>query len=324
MLHVLEIAMARPIWTGAITFGLVHVPVRLYPATQSKSVSFHQLEKGTGERIRYQRVAEESGHEVPWENIEKGFEFEKGRYVVLSPEELEALEPKKKRAIAIEEFVRISEIDPILWQATYYLGPDRKEAADAYALLRRAMDETGRVGIGRFVMRTKEYLATIRPYGKDQLALETMFFPDEIRSEDVVENLPKKHKVDVKELEMAVRLVEAMASEWNPEKHHDRFRERVLQVVNQKVRGEEIVVEKEPSAPRVVDLMKALRKSLEATEAAPARRSNGKAAARPSDGNDLQSLSKAELYERAAESDVSGRSKMSRDELIRALERKAS
>jgi DNA end-binding protein Ku len=315
--------MARPIWTGAISFGLVHVPVRLYSATQSKSIAFHQLEKGTGERIRYQRVAEESGHEVPWENIEKGFEFEKGRYVVLTPEELETLEPKKNRAIAIEEFVRLSEIDPILWQATYYLGPDRKEAVDAYVLLRRAMEETGRVGIGRFVMRTKEYLATIRPYGKHTLALETMYYPDEIRSDEVVENLPKKHHVDARELEMAMRLVEAMASEWKPEKHRDRFRERVLEVVNQKVRGEEIVVEKEPAAPRVVDLMKALRASLEATEGSGARRSNGERAG-PSNGHELRSLSKTELYERATEAEVPGRSKMSREELIRALERKAS
>jgi DNA end-binding protein Ku len=312
--------MARPIWTGAISFGLVHVPVRLYSATQSKNVAFHQLEKGTGERIRYQRIAEESGHQVPWENIEKGFEFEKGRYVVLTPEELETLEPKKNRAIAIEEFVRLTDIDPILWQATYFLGPDRKESVDAYVLLRRAMEETGRVGIGRFVMRTKEYLATIRPYGEQVLALETMFFPDEIRSLDLVENLPKKDNVDDRELEMALRLVEAMAAEWKPEKHRDRFRERILEVVNQKVRGEEIVVEKEPAAPRVVDLMKALRASLEATGGATARRSNGGAARR----SDLNSLSKAELYERATEADVSGRSKMSRDELIRALERKAS
>jgi DNA end-binding protein Ku len=212
------------------------------------------------------------------------------------------------------------------------------------------MEETGRVGIGRFVMRTKEYLATIRPYGEQVLALETMFFPDEIRSADLVENLPKKHNVDDRELEMALRLVEAMAAEWKPEKHRDRFRERVLEVVSQKVRGEEIVAEKEPAAPRVVDLMKALRASLEATGGATARRSNG-GAARPSDGalspsagrqgasarsaraqgmtrvpdqQDLRSLSKAELYERATEADVSGRSKMSRDELIRALERKAS
>jgi DNA end-binding protein Ku len=323
--------MARPIWTGAISFGLVHVPVRLYSATESKSVSFHQLEKGTGERIRYQRIAEESGHEVSWENIEKGFEFEKGRYVVLTPSELEAIEPKKNRAIAIEQFVRLSEIDPILWQATYYLGPDRKESADAYFLLRRAMEETGRVGIGRFVMRTKEYLATIRPYGKHVLALETMYFPDEVRGEDLVENLPKKQNVDPRELEMAVRLVEAMASEWKPEKHRDRFRERVLEIVNQKVRGEEIVVEKEPAAPRVVDLMKALRASLEATEdpsagrqGASARSARAQGMPRVPDEEHLRTLSKAELYEKAAEADVSGRSKMSRDELIRALERKAS
>ena len=315
--------MARAIWSGAISFGLVHVPVRLYAATESHEASFHQLQAGTGERIRYRRVAEGSGEEVPWENIVKGYEIDKGRYVVITAEELEAIEPKKTRTIEIEEFVQLSEIDPIVWDATYYLGPEKNAGAEnPYVLLREAMEETGKVGVGRFVMRTKQHLATVRPIGENLLALETMFYHDEIRKEREVENLPKGESLDPRELDLAKRLIEAMSAKWEPEKYRETFRERVLELVERKSRGEEIVTEKAAEAPRVLDLMKALRASLEA--AGDGHRTNGGTRAASPPANDLTSLSKSELYERAAEADVAGRSRMSKEELIRALERKAS
>jgi DNA end-binding protein Ku len=265
-------------------------------------------------------VAESSGEEVSWEDIVKGYEIEKGRYVVLSPGELEALAPKKSHTIEIEEFVKLTEIDPIVWNQTYYLGPERKAGAEEpYALLRRAMAETGKVGIGRFVMRTKEHLATIRPMGEDLLGLETMYFHDEILGGEEVENLPKHENVGGRELRMAEQLIEAMSAKWEPEKFRDSFRDQILELVKRKARGEEIVTEPEREAPRVLDLMKALKASLEATRAV-----NGEQKISSSRAAELGALSKSELYERATEADVPGRSRMSKEQLIRALERRAS
>src|ERR1051325_8606474 len=155
--------MARRVWSGSISFGLVNIPVKLYGATESHRVAFHEFEEGTGQRIHHKRVAERSGHEVPWDKIRKGFEVSKGRFVVLSDEELEAAEPEKTRTIDIEQFVKLDEIDPASWDQTYYVGPDGAAAQKAYALLRQSMADRGRVAIGRFVMRTKEYVVCIRP-----------------------------------------------------------------------------------------------------------------------------------------------------------------
>ncbi|MGH9321211.1 MAG: Ku protein [Vicinamibacteria bacterium] len=310
--------MPRAIWSGAISFGLVHVPVQLYSATESREVSFHQLEKDTGQRIRYKRVGEKTGEEVPWENIVKGYEVAEGEYVIVTPEELESLAPAKSRTIKIEEFVDLVEIDPIAWQQTYYLGPsDRAASGEPYALLHRAMVRTKKVGIGRFVLRSKEHLATVRPIG-DVLGLETMYFADEIRPADTVEDLPADVSVSDRELQMAEQLISALASEWDLSKHEDTYRERVLELIERKARGERIVAEEAPEAPRVVDLMSALKASLESVS------SEGASRSRAPSGKDLSALSKSELLERAARADISGRSKMNKDELIRALERKAS
>src|SRR6516225_1453731 len=156
--------MARPVWSGSVSFGLVNVPVKLYGATESHRVGFHEFEQGTGQRIRYKRVAEKSGREVPWKKIERGFEVRKGQYVVLTDDELAAAAPEKTRSIEIEQFVALEEIDPVAWDQTYYVVPDGAAAAKAYALLRDAMAARHRVAIGRFVMRTKEYVVCIRPY----------------------------------------------------------------------------------------------------------------------------------------------------------------
>ncbi|HSF15838.1 MAG TPA: Ku protein [Vicinamibacteria bacterium] len=300
--------MARAIWSGAISFGLVHVPVELYGATESREVRFHQFEKGTGQRVRYKRVGGETDEEVPWEKIEKGYEIAEGEFVVVTSEELESLAPAKSRTIKIEEFVDLADIDPIAWQQTYYLGPSEAVAsAEPYALLHRAMVETKKVGIGRFVLRSKEHLATVRPIGR-VLGLSTMYFADEIRSPESVVNLPSGISLSEKEVQMAGQLISALSAKLDLTKFKDTYREQVLELIQKKARGERIVTEPAAVEARVIDLMSALKSSLESVGA----------------GAALTSLTRSELLARAARADISGRSKMSKEDLIRALEDKAS
>jgi len=254
---------ARSIWTGAIGFGLVHVPVRLYSATEDKNVHFHQMKEGTNKRIRYQRVTDQ-GEEVPYEDVVRAYEVSKGKYVTLTDEDLEAAEPRKSKTIDIEDFVDLNEIDPIYFQKTYYVFPDnRAEAGKPFVLLRRALEDTERIGIGRFVMREREYLVSIRPYG-DVLALETMFFPDEVREPKKMADPPKNVRVDDRELQMAARLVDSLTTKFDPSRYTDTHRERVLDVIKRKAKGEEIVAEApEEADAKVIDLMEVLRASIE-------------------------------------------------------------
>jgi DNA end-binding protein Ku len=306
--------MARAMWSGAISFGLVTIPVKLFSATSSHNVEFNQFEKGTGERIRYKRVAEKSEREVEYRDIVKGHEVDDGKYVIVTPEELAAVEPTKSRTIDIEDFVDLDDIDPIYWNNTYYLAPAEDVGAEKpYALLLKAMNQSGKVAIARFVMRDKQYLATIRPIGK-MLGLSTMYFADEVRGEDAVANAPVKVNVTEKELAMAEQLIDSLAGEWQPEKYEDTYQERVLDLIKRKAKGEDIVIEEREETPEVVDLMEALRASVEASKGGKKPPSSAKRA--PS----LHDLSKDELYERAGEVDIPGRSKMSKDELISALE----
>jgi DNA end-binding protein Ku len=255
--------MARSIWTGAIGFGLVHVPVRLYSATEDKNVHFHQLQEGTGKRVRNERVTDD-GEEVPYENIVRGYEVKKGKYVTLTAEDLEAAEPERTKTIEIEDFVDLHEIDPIAFQKTYYVFPDeRSGGAKPFVLLRRALEDAERIGIGRFVMREREYLVAIRPYG-DVIALETMFFPDEIRNPKQIAEPPKNVKVGQRELEMAERLIDSLTTKWDPSRYRDTHRERVLDIIKRKEKGEEIVVERpKEDDGKVVDLMEVLRASID-------------------------------------------------------------
>jgi len=307
--------MARAMWSGSISFGLVTIPVKLYSATSSHSIDFHQFQKDTGERIRYKRVAENSGEEVEYRDIVKGHEVGDGQYVIVTPEELEAVEPSKSRTIDIEDFVDLDDIDPIYWNNTYYLGPAEDVGAEKpYALLLDAMRQTNKVAIARFVMRDKQYLATIRPIG-DLLGLSTMYFADEVRGADDVGNAPVDVKVSDRELAMAEQLIESLSAEWDPGKYEDTYRDRVLELIKRKAEGEDIVVEEREETPQVADLMEALRASVEASKSG-----GGKVGGSSAGGDDLGSLSKDELYERAGEADIPGRSKMTKDELIGALE----
>ena len=306
--------MARAMWSGAVSFGLVTIPVKLFSATSSHNIDFHQFDKDSGERIRYKRVAEHSEKEVEYGDIVKGHEIDDGKYVIVTAEELAAVEPTKSRTIDIEDFVDLDGIDPIYWNNTYYLAPAEDVGAEKpYALLLKAMKQSKKVAIARFVMRDKQYLATIRPIG-NLLGLSTMYFADEVRGADDVANAPVKVNVTDRELAMAEQLIDSLASEWDPKKYHDTYQERVRDLIKRKAKGEDIVFQSEESTPEVADLMEALRASVEASKGGKRPPS---AAKRPPN---LHDLSKEELYERAGDADIAGRSKMSKDELIEALE----
>jgi DNA end-binding protein Ku len=259
--------MPRPIWSGAISFGLVNVPVKLFTAVDRKTVRFNQLNKKTGNRIAQKRVDPETGEEVPYEDIVKGYEISKGRYVVIDPEDLEAVEPRKTRMIDIEDFVNLDEIDPIFYDHPYYLTPD-KGADKAYKLLLEAMRETDRVAVGRVVLRTKEYLVALRALeDEDVIGLSTMLFADEVVPPEKIDaGLAEDVKAGAKELKMARQLIESLSGPWEPDKYHDEYRERVLELIEQKAAGKEIVVQPTDEPEPVPDLMAALEASIAAAK----------------------------------------------------------
>jgi DNA end-binding protein Ku len=263
--------MPRSIWSGAISFGLVNVPIKLYSAVSRKTVRFHQLNAETGNRIQQKRVDPETGEEVAYENIVKGYELTRDRYVIVKPEELEALDPERTRTIDIEDFVDLEEIDPIYYDHPYYLVPD-KGAAKAYGLLLGAMERAGKVAIARVVLRSKEQLVAIRPAG-DLLMMETMIFHDEVVPSDDIDDLPDAKELAAKdrELKMAEQLIESLSADFEPSKYHDEYREKVLELIERKAQGEEIAVQPEaPQPAKVPDLMAALEASLAAVKDRPA------------------------------------------------------
>ena len=257
--------MPRAIWKGALNFGLVNVPVGVYSATQDKTIHFNQFEEGTSDRIRYKKVNERTGEEVPAGKIVRGFDLGGGEYVLLTDEELESAEPEKSRLIEITDFVDLDQIDPVFYRATYYLAPEGEAANKAYALLRQVMRNANKVAIGTVVMRNKEYPVTIRP-DDDVLKLETMYFADEIRSPSKeLPDLPDASELSDRELSMADLLLESMESEWDPGKYHDTHREKVEVLIEAKRSGSEIVtgVEETPASTKVVDLMEVLSASID-------------------------------------------------------------
>jgi DNA end-binding protein Ku len=262
--------MPSAIWTGSISFGLVQVPVRLVGATKSKDVSFNQLEEGTGARIRYKKVSEATGEEVPAERIKRGYEVSKGRYVTIEPEELETLRPKGSHAIDIEEFIDLEEIDPLYFEQPYYLIPD-KRGMKPYKLLVEAMKDLNKVAIGRIVVRSKERLVAIRVID-EMLCIETMRYADEVVARD---DLIQEEDVELtaRERTMARQLVESLAVDrFEPEKFHDEYREQVMDLIERKTAGQEIVSEPVVEAPaRVLDLVAALEASLAKADTAKER-----------------------------------------------------
>jgi DNA end-binding protein Ku len=259
--------MPRAIWSGSVSFGLVNVPIKLVSGTSPKDVRFNQLHDADSGRINQKRVCSIDGEEVDYAHIVKGYDLGGGRYVVIDPDELRSIDPEATRTIDIEEFVDLVDIDPVYFEHSYYLVPDDR-AEKAYALLVEAMAASGKVAIGRFVLRTKQYLVTLRP--KDGvLVLSTMLFADEVI--DLGElDVPTTEatKPSERELGMAQQLVESLSAEFDPTKYHDTYRERVLELIEKKAEGQEIAAVPEPAAAApVVDLMAALEASLAAARA---------------------------------------------------------
>jgi DNA end-binding protein Ku len=273
--------MARAIWTGSISFGLLNVPVKLYSAVSKQSVKFRELREGDGARIRHKRVAEDDGKEVPYEKIVKGYEFAPDQYVLLSKDELSELDPKKTRAIEIQDFVDLEDIDPIYFEQPYYLGPD-KGAEKAYALLVKAMKDAGKVAIARFVLRNKEHLAAIRPMG-DVLTMATMRFHDEVTKPEDLDGVfdEKPKKPEQRELTMAKQLIESLSSDFKPESYRDEYREDLLELLEKKAAGEDVVAAKseEPKPTKAPDLMAALEESLASVKGE--SKGNGASKAKP-------------------------------------------
>jgi DNA end-binding protein Ku len=300
-------AMARAVWTGSVSFGLVSIPVRLYPATSARDPRFHLVDRETGRRVRYRRVVEEPPpveekfdedadaepppveesspaaessraaapppeREVSYEETARGFDVGEGRHVVVEREELEALRPEPSRTIEIEHFVSLAGVDPVHFEKSYHLAPAEEVGEKPYALLRTAMERTGRVAVGRFVLRSREHLVLIRPT-LGILGLETLYFEDEVRrpEERWIQSIHAvEEKVSGAEVQMAERLVEALAVEWDPSRYRDDYRERVLDLIGSRTPAEE-PAPVEPAGASVTDLMAALKASVEAATKPPKR-----------------------------------------------------
>ncbi len=273
--------MPRSIWSGTISFGLVNIPVKLVTAVRKQDVRFHQLHAKDHVRIQQRRVCPQDGEEVAWEDLVKGYEIAPGQYVVIEPEELEALDPEATHTVDIEDFVSLDQIDPLYYDSSYYLVPDQA-GTKAYRLLLDVMNETGRVAIGKVVLRTKQYLCAIRPVD-GALALSTMNFDDEVVHREDLEGLPGPEvSTSERELRLANQLVEAMSTDFDPSKYQDTHRQAVLELIEAKAAGQEVVTEPARPAAPVIDLMEALEASLsrdeeDKTGRAPGRRGRASA-----------------------------------------------
>ena len=260
--------MARAIWKGSISFGLVNIPIALYPATRREELKFRLLRKSDLSPVNYKRVAEKDGKEVSWDQIVKGYEYEKGKYVVLKDEDFERVDLEATQTVDIQDFVDQEEIDPMFFYKPYYLEP-QKGGDKAYALLRDALKDSGKVGIAKVVIKTREYLAGVKPED-GVLVLELMHFADELADPGKL-HIPKKIEVGKREMNMAKSLIDSMSSKWNPEKYRDDYREALMEVIEEKVEaGGKEIEEKPKKAPKptkVIDLVSVLQKSLEQTRA---------------------------------------------------------
>jgi DNA end-binding protein Ku len=267
-------------WSGAISFGLVNIPIKMFTAVSRKSVSFNQIDTRTGSRIQYRKVSAADGEEVASEQIAKGYQLSSGEYVLVGDDELAALDPEATRTIDIEQFVDLEEIDPIYYDSPYYVAPD-KAARKSYALLTRAMEEEGKVALARFVMRSKQYLAALRP--KDGvLVMSTMVYADEVNDPKELGEFDDVADVDVsdRELRMASQLVESLTEPFEPERFEDTYRNQVLELIERKAAGEELVAAPAPVAEeKVVDLMAALEASVREAKESRKRHPTAKAEA---------------------------------------------
>ncbi|MFC8124216.1 Ku protein [Streptomyces sp. NPDC057302] len=342
--------MARPVWSGTLTFGLVSLPVQMFTATDSHTVRFHQLQRGTSDRVRNKRVNERTGEEVPLDEIVKAFDAG-DEYVLVEPDELDDIAPGRSKTLEITGFVDLEDVEPIFFDKTYYLGPKGKEYTKVYALLEKALTDADRAGIATFVMRNHQYLVALKAES-GLLTLHTLHWADEIRDpRDEIDDLPGRTKVTDRELKMARQLVDTLRIEWKPEDFHDTYQEQVKALIEAKRTGESVEKAEPPAeSTNVVDLMDALRASVDRAKKPSGRGGSGKKRAdgsaspptqirdaaakrrrsagsgKPTTGGGkskkgapLDSLTKAELYRRATDAEVAGRSSMNREELVEAL-----
>ncbi|PYJ69819.1 MAG: Ku protein [Verrucomicrobia bacterium] len=260
--------MARAIWKGSISFGLVNIPIALYPATQREELKFRLLRKSDLSPVNYKRVAEKDGREVPWDQIVKGYEYDKGKYVVLKNEDFQRVDVEATQTVDIQDFVKQEEVDPVFFYKPYYLEP-QKGGDKAYALLRDALKKSGKIGIAKVVIKTREYLASVKPED-GALVLELMHFAEELADTNKL-HVPKKVELCKREMDMATALIDSMSSKWNPEKYRDEYREALMGIIEEKVEaGGKEIEEKPKKAPKptkVIDLVSVLQKSLEQTGA---------------------------------------------------------
>ena len=272
--------MARPVWSGTISFGLVAIPVKLFHAVRKKSVSFNQLDERNLARIRYRKVNAETGEEVSEQHIVKGYEVAKDRYVVVDPDELEPFMPAATKTIELEEFVDLDQIDPVYFDTAYYVAPDSN--AKPYALLAQAVEASGKVGIGRYVMRNKQYTAAIRAE-QGRMVMSSLAYADEVVDPLEIEELAALDEVEVsdREVQMAESLVESLSADFEPEKYHDEYREQVMTLIEMKADGQEITTPiVETAAPKVIDIMAALEASVAAAKSSRLHHPASKAAAK--------------------------------------------
>jgi DNA end-binding protein Ku len=304
--------MPRAIWTGSIAFGLVSVPVRMYSGVEEHTLHFNLVHEPDGSRIGYEKICKTEDKPVPDDEIVKAFEFEKSEWVYMTDQDFEAAAAENHRTIDIRTFVPYQDIDPIYFERTYYLAP-QEDGEKVYALLLKAMEDAGLAGIAKWVMRDRQNLGCLR-VREGVITLERMHFADEIRPvEDIA---PKAVKVAKQELEMAAQLIEQYSGEFDPKQYRDTYRDALCEIIKAKRKGEEVRIEAEPEREAPTDLMSALRASVEAAR-------GGRRPARSSANGELEKLSKEELYERAKKADIPGRSDMSKEELVEALQRAA-
>lgn len=327
--------MGRPVWSGVITFGLVTVPVQLFTATDSHTVHFHQLVRGTGDRVRNQRVNARTGKSVDADDIVKGYDLGEGEHVVVEPEELSDIAPGRSQVIEVSGFVELGEVEPVFFDRTYYLAPRGEAYTKVYDVLRASLLQSGKIGVATFVMRSKEYLVAVRAQ-ENVLVLHTLHWADEVRDPGPeLPALPGHSEATEKERKTAQQLIDSLTVPWQPEEFEDTYEQRVRELVEAKRNGEEIVTgEEPPEATNVVDLEQALRRSVEHARSGgrgtAGRRTakgsgkkqksgGGKRSGKASGSVDPAGLTKSELYERAAEQEVRGRSSMTREQLVEAL-----
>lgn len=269
----------RAIWKGSISFGLVNIPIALFPATRKEDLKFRMLRKKDLSPINYKRVAEKDGKEVPWDEIVKGYEYEKGKYVILKDEDFQRVDLEATQTVDIQDFVDVEEIDPMFFYKPYYLEP-QKGGDKAYVLLRDALKENNKVGIAKVVIKTRQYLAGVKPE-EDVLILELMHFAEELADPEKL-HVPKKLEAGKREMQMARALIDSMSAKWDPEKYHDDYREAVMKVIEEKVEhgGKDIEEKpkKAPKATKVIDLVSVLQQSLAQTGAAKKRSTGGRSA----------------------------------------------